>query len=95
MSNKHAFVTDLKARLDKLDGELSHLEAKAQQAKADTKGAYEAKIAMLREKRDQAKQKYSELQSASESAWEHLKHGAEDAWSSLKAALEKAKSEFK
>ena len=95
MSNKHAFVTDLKARLDKLGSELTNLEAKAQQAKADTKSAYEAKLAMLRQQRDQAKQKYSELQSASENAWEHLKQGAEGAWSSLKAALDKAKSEFK
>jgi chromosome segregation ATPase len=95
MSNKHAFVADLKGRLDKLDDDLSQLEAKVQHAKAEAKTAYQEKLSLLRKKRDQARQKYTELQGAGENAWEHLKHGADDAWSSLKAALDKAKSEFK
>lgn len=95
MENKHAFVTDLKARLDKLDNELGQLEARAQQAKADTQARYQEQLMSLRSKRDQAKQKYTELQGAGENAWEHLKLGAEEAWSALKAALDKARSEFK
>jgi len=95
MSNKHAFVTDFKARLDKLDNELSQLEAKAQQAKADAQAKYQEQLSALRTKRDQAKQKYTELQGAGENAWEHLKHGTEEAWSALKAELDKARAEFK
>lgn len=56
MNSKHAFAEDLKTRLDKLDNELSQLETRAQQAKADVRNAYEAKLAMLRQKREQAKQ---------------------------------------
>jgi len=94
MTSKHAFVEDLKARLDKLDNELSQLEAKAQLARADARVQAEAKLAQVRQMRDQAKQKASELQAASDNAWEHLKQGAEDAWKILKDAFEKAKSEF-
>ena len=95
MSSKHAFVDDLKARLDKLDNDLSQLEARAQQAKAEARTAYEAKLAMLRAQRDQAKQKYNELRAAGDQAWEHLKQGADDAWADLKSALDKARSEFR
>jgi chromosome segregation ATPase len=95
MNSKHAFVEDLKARLDKLDTELSQLEVKAQQAKAEGRAAYEVKLSMLRQKRAEAKQKYTELHAAGENAWEHLKHGAEEAWASLRTALDKARSEFK
>ncbi len=59
-------MSGLKARLDNLDGELSLLETRVKQAKADSLGAYEAK------------QNHSELQSAGENAWEHLKRGAEE-----------------
>jgi cell division septum initiation protein DivIVA len=95
MNNKHAFVTDLKTRLDKLDAELSELEARARQAGADARAAYEARLAMIRQKRQEAKQKYDVLHAAGENAWEHLKQGAEEAWTSLKVAVDKARSEFR
>jgi outer membrane murein-binding lipoprotein Lpp len=35
MGTKHTYISDFKARLDRLDNEMSQLEAKAQQAKTD------------------------------------------------------------
>jgi peptidoglycan hydrolase CwlO-like protein len=62
MDNKHASVTDLKARLDKLDNELGQREAKTQQAKADAQSKHQARLSLLRQKRNAARQKYNELQ---------------------------------
>lgn len=92
--NRDAYLEKAKAQLDEWNADLDKLEARAREAKADAKIKYDEQITAVRERRDNANQKFAEIQSASEDAWENLKQGAEDAWSSLKEAITKAKSQF-
>ena len=92
--NRDAYLEKAKAQLDEWNADLDKLEAKSRGAKADAKIKYDEQLTALRQRRDKAKQKFAEIQSASEDAWESLKQGAEDAWNSLKEAVTKAKSQF-
>jgi len=92
---RDAYLEKAKAQLDEWNAELDSLEAKARGATADAKIKYDEEITAIRQRRDEAKRKFAEIQSASEDAWEQLKEGAEAAWNSLKEAVTKAKSQFK
>lgn len=94
MTNKEAYQQQLQAKLDEWNAEIEKLRAKAQGAAADSQIEYNQQVEQLERKRDEAKQKLSELQQASEGAWEHLKTGAEKAWNDLGEAVSSAKSKF-
>jgi chromosome segregation ATPase len=91
---KDAYIKKLKAKLDEWNAEIDKIQAKANQAEAETKIVYEKQLADLQSKRNDVDQKISELQQAGESAWEDLKQGLENSWDILKASFTKAKTEF-
>ena len=94
MSKKHAYVKELKAQLDAWNAELDQFEAKARKAEANAKIRYQQRVEELRRMRDAAKLRLTEIQGASEDAWEDLREGVQSAWSSLKESFQEAKSEF-
>ena len=94
MSKRHAYVKKLKAQLDVWNAELDQFEAKAMKAEADAKIRYQRRVEELRRIRDAANLRLTEIQGASEDAWEDLKEGAHSAWNSLKESFREAKSEF-
>lgn len=99
MSTKDEFVKKMHAKLDEWNADIDALSAKADQAahKAETeaRAEYHKQIEALRSKRDQARGKLNEVESASESAWRDLKAGVELAWESVSEAVRSATERFK
>ncbi|MDF1722824.1 MAG: hypothetical protein P1U65_19285 [Minwuia sp.] len=95
MSMKDAYVQKLQAQLDEWNGEIDKLKARADGAEADAKIAYYQHIDKLRAEQLEAREKLSELQQASDTAWEDLKAGIENAWDDLESAMKRAASRFK
>ena len=94
MSKRDEYVDKMKKQLDEWNTKLAALETKASQAKDEAKVKYGEEMAVIVKKRNEAKSRLSELQGASEEAWEELKAGMDQAWSSLKDAFEKARGKF-
>ena len=94
MSNRDAYVQKLKTKLDEWNATIDKLQAKADQAEAETKIAYENQLADLQAMREDVDEKISEMEQADESALEDLKQGVENSWQILKVGFSNAKSEF-
>ena len=95
MSTKEDFVRKMHAKLDQWNAEIDVLSAKADQAEASARVEYHKQLEALRSKRDAARRKLGELESAGESAWQDLKAGVELAWESVSEAVRSATSRFK
>jgi len=95
MADRRQYAEKLKARLDEWNAEMDKLEAKAREARADSKIAYDKIMGHLREQKEDVVARLGELERAGEDSWEHLKEGAEKAWNSFTQAIEKARAEFK
>ena len=84
MSTKDEFVKKMHAKLDGWNADIDALSADADQAahkaEVEARAEYQKQIEALRSKRDQARSKLSEVESASEVAWQDLKAGVELAW---------------
>ena len=95
MSIRDEYVEKMKAQLDQWNAELQKLEAKTAEAQADAKIKMERELAELRQRRDEAQQKFLELQKASDEAWQDMMQGAERMWTAMNEAVHKAWSRFK
>ena len=74
--------------------ERDKLEAKSQHATADVRKRYEEKVAAMRQKRDELKEKIKDIEKDTTGAWAEIKEGADTAWSALQEAFKKARSHF-
>jgi predicted trehalose synthase len=88
---RDAYVERLKSQLDEWNASIDRLEETARVAKSEAQLEYRERLATLRAKRDNLREKIGEVQKASEDAWEILKDGVEKAQSELKSALDEAK----
>jgi multidrug resistance efflux pump len=95
MSAKDEFIRKMHAKLDQWNAEIDTLSAKADQAEASARAEYHKQLEVLRSKRDQARSKLGEVESASEGAWQDLKAGVELAWESVSEAVRSATARFK
>ena len=95
MSTKQAYEEKLQAKLDEWQADIKKLKAKADQAKADAKLEYYEEIENLERKREELRQKLSDLKKSGGDAWSDVKAGIESAWSSLEGAFSKAFDRFK
>lgn len=95
MSTKDEFVQKMHARLDQWNAEIDALTAKADAAEANARAEYHKQLEALRGKRDHARSKLNEVESASEGAWQDLKAGVELAWESVSEAVRSATARFK
>lgn len=95
MSTKDEFIRKMHAKLDQWNAEIDTLSAKADQAEASARAEYHKQLEVLRSKRDQARGKLTEVESASEGAWQDLRAGVELAWESVSEALRSATARFK
>lgn len=94
MSTKEDFVRKMHAKLDQWNAEIDVLAAKADAAEASARAEYHKQIEALRSKRDYARSKLGELESAGEGAWQDLKAGVELAWESVSEAVRSATARF-
>ena len=95
MSKRDIYVEELKAQLDKWNADIDKLEATIKEYEVSVRQKYESELMELREKRNEARARFTELQEASEDAWEDLLHGFERSWDILKDSMEHAMSRFK
>ena len=95
MSTKEDFVRKMHAKLDQWNAEIDALTAKADAAEAGARAEYHKQVEALRSKRDHARSKLGELESAGEGAWQDLKAGVELAWESVSEAVHSATARFK
>ncbi len=94
MNMKEAYEKKMQAQLDEWDADIKKLKAQADKARADAQLEYFKQIEELRERQHRAQQKLTEIQQASDTAWEDLRAGAESAWDSLADAMRAARSRF-
>lgn len=91
---RDAFVKKMKAKLDEWNAEIDKLEAQSRQKEADFQEDVQQRIAELKSKRQETRQKLEKLQNAGESAWEDLKSGVELAAVALGDAVQSARDRF-
>ena len=94
MTSRDEYLEKFKAKLDDWNAEINKLERDAREVQADAKAQYEKQIASLREMRDDAQKKYSEMQTATTEAWDAMMQGTENAWQAWMSAFEEARSKF-
>jgi uncharacterized protein HemX len=91
---KEQFQQTLTENLRRLDEQMRELQMKVANLSDKAKADWAEKMKDLDTKRNAAKAKLAELQSATGDAWEHLREGSQAAWKELEQALEKATAEF-
>ena len=95
MTSRDEYLEKLKTKLDEWDAEIDKIESSARKAQADTKAQYDKQLETLREMRDDAQTKLSEMQNATAEAWDVMAQGTEKAWNAWFNAFEDARSKFK
>jgi uncharacterized coiled-coil DUF342 family protein len=95
MEDKKAYQQTMENRLSQIGAKIDELQAKAQQAGADTRAKLHQQIETLKTKRDEVNQRLEEFNAAGESAWESLKAGLQNAWEDLCSAVEEATAKFR
>ena len=93
--NKDAYVRKLKAKIDEWNAEIDLLKARAKLAEAESRIKYQKQVEELKEHRDKAREKITDLQEAGEGAWKDLRVGVELAFESMSQALKSARKRFK
>lgn len=94
MTSKKAYQQKLQARLDGWNAEIKKIEAKANEAAADSRLEFNRQLKEIRKKKDNAEKKLVKLKDASGDAWEDIKEGIDSAFSSLGDAVDSAKGRF-
>jgi hypothetical protein len=95
MATKDAYKSKLEAEIKEWDAKLDQLSAKAQEATADARIAYENELESLKSKRAVAQEALEEWGKHSRNAWEDVKNGAQSAWHEMSKAVERVTSRFK
>lgn len=98
-SKKEEFLEKMQSQLDELNYrwtiERNKFEAQAQHFSADAKKKLDEEIDNFRKLRSDMKGKMSDLEKASENAWDDVKEGSETAWNALSESFKKAIDHFK
>jgi chromosome segregation ATPase len=92
--DRDAYVERLKTQLGGWSADIEKLKARAGRISADARAEYEEQLAALREQRDALAAKVTELQEASDDAWDDVKKGVQAAWDAAKENFQKAMSRF-
>ncbi len=94
MATRDEYVEKMKQQLDHWNGEIAAWEAKASQAQHSMRVEYEAQLALLRSRRDEAMDQLRRAQNASLDAWQDLMRGSEEAWKAIGDSFASARSRF-
>ena len=95
MADRDEYIEKLKSQLDHWNTEMAKWETQTKAAQASMRAEYDKQVAAFRQKRDQAIEQLSKVQSASGEAWKDLARGADEAWAKMREAFDKAHSHFK
>lgn len=89
--DRNAYIGKLNRKLRSWDKEIASLEKKAEKITR----TLQQRIEELKQQRENASLKTSNLLETSEDAWLDVKNGVSDAMSDLKKAFRKAKAKFR
>ena len=95
MSSRDEYLQKFKSQLDEWNRDIDELQAKAREAQADVQAQYHEQIKALQEMRDEALNRYNEMQHATVEAWDVLMEGAEKTWQTWIDTFDNARSKFK
>ena len=93
-STRNDYVELLKTQLGEWSADIEKLKARAGRISSDAKAEYESQLAGLRQQRDALAAKVSELQGASDEAWDDIKRGVQEAWDRARVSFQLALSRF-
>jgi phage host-nuclease inhibitor protein Gam len=93
--DRDKFKKEAKRTIDDIVSKIDAMEARKNQAKADTKAEYEKKLATLKAKREELQTKYNAMADAADDQWEEAKEAFSAASGSFKEGLSKLGSLFK
>lgn len=93
-NGRDAYVEKLKIQLGEWSADIEKLKVGASRVSAEAKVEYEEQIAGLRKQRDSLASKVTDLQEASDEAWDEVKQGVQAAWERAKESFQKAMSRF-
>jgi hypothetical protein len=95
MTSRDEYLQNFKTKLDEWNADIDTLEAKTRDAQADMQAQYRKQLEAMREMRDDALKRYTELQGATVDAWDVMAQGTEKAWQAWVDAFADARSKFK
>ena len=95
MADRDEYIEKLKSQLDHWNAEMAKWETQTKTTQASMRAEYDKQLAAFRQKRDQAIEQLSKVQSASGEAWKDLARGADEAWARMREAFDKAHTHFK
>lgn len=95
MESKRVYVEKMKTKLDEWDAEIDELIARAHRAKSRAEQEKIERVAALKTKALEARQRLDDIRDASGSAWQKLTSGAEQVWDDLKKTLRESQQAFR
>jgi chromosome segregation ATPase len=72
MNTRTAYIAKIKQQLDELNTSMSHLEARANEARVDARATYHEEIAKLRHQSKLAVAKLDEITTSTEEGWDSM-----------------------
>jgi hypothetical protein len=94
MTDRKAFVNDVKAQLKEWDSEIDELQAKIAEGGDEAKQRLTPYLTKAHEAREAVVAKLGEIDDAGEHAWDSVKHEAEHTWHSFKNAVNHFKAQL-
>ncbi len=94
MANREEYIAKMKAQLDDWNADLGKLEAKLADASDATKERLAPYVENVRDARDAAAKKLSELKNSGEASWESLQDEVEHVWKTFKQSVNYFKSQL-
>jgi chromosome segregation ATPase len=80
---RNEFREDLVEARNKLDMEITRLEAEMDNVNAETRDEYKDHVDNLKEERDELDQKINEIDGTTEDNWEEFKDGVKSTWNDI------------
>lgn len=95
MTDRELYQQKRQAELDEWMAMVDQLKAKATKVAADARLEMNRQIQAIESRIKEGRAKLTELEAASEDAWDSIKCGVDSAWTSLKTACGEAAARFK
>jgi chromosome segregation ATPase len=93
-TTRDAYVERLMTQLGEWSADIERLKARASKVSADAKAEYEEQLADLRKQRDALAARVTDLQEASDEAWDDVKQAVQAAWDRAKESFQKTMARF-
>jgi hypothetical protein len=94
MATRDEYIDKLKMKLDEWNGEIGDLEAKFDEASEATKEKLAPHLAKIRQARDAAVSKMTEMKSAGEASWSSIESEVEHVWKTFRQSVNYFKSQL-